>query len=203
MEPRSLQTIGTILVLAGVCASLAATFTKDWSHHIPRGDGGEMDTRSGFKNGLWSVCRWDGVKVKCKAFTTTSEREEFFQTVRGLVLVAMILVLLSLFMAGLAQECAHIGDYSARTKARLGLAAGSVSTLAGVCETVAASFYVYHVVGQSLHPLAHLNIRLSLGTAVYFAFFAGVVEVLGGLLLVAAFVKRKTTEKRYSQVLEM
>ncbi|XP_061549956.1 claudin 15-like a [Phycodurus eques] len=138
-----------------------------------------------FEN-LWHSCAENSAGIaECRDFESLLSLPGHVQACRALMIVSLLLGLASMIVSLLGLKCIKIGSAGDASKAKMAVAGGVLSMLAGLCCMTAASWYASMVVQDFYNPL-YVGVKFELGVGLYLAWGAASLSLLGGGLLCTA-----------------
>ncbi|KAM8727363.1 claudin-18 [Acanthopagrus schlegelii] len=209
MAPSVLQNGGFVLGLIGAAALIAATAMNKWSVKDRQGD---VVTSIYTYKGLWQDCETTTAGLtECRPLYGLLGFSGSFQAVRALMIVGVVLSVLATFISVFSLTCLTMNSMADSTKAKMSLTAGIMFIIAGVCGIAGASIYANQIVA-TFRMSSYNNYgggfeggmegmggiggmgggmggipRYTFGPALFVAWIAGGVLVIGGLLKSLAF----------------
>ncbi|XP_073347569.1 claudin-18 [Pagrus major] len=215
MAPSVLQNGGFILGLIGAAALIAATAMNKWSVKDRQGD---VVTSVYTYKGLWQDCETASSGfTECRPLYGLLGFSGSFQAVRALMIVGVVLSVLGTFISVFSLTCLTMTSMANTTKAKMSLTAGIMFITAGVCGIAGASVYANQIVA-SFRMSTYNNYgggfggnmqggmggmgggmggmpTYTFGPALFVAWIAGGVLVVGGILKSVAFREMVKDEK--------
>ncbi|XP_037538403.1 claudin 15-like a [Nematolebias whitei] len=143
-----------------------------------------------FEN-LWHACAENSAGIaECQDFKSMLDLPAHVQAGRALMIISLLLGLACMIVSMFGLKCIKIGSATDESKAKMAVAGGILSILAGLCCILACSWYGVQVVQEFYNP-AFGGVRFELGTGLYMGWGGGSLSVLGGAMLCSA-CKRAT-----------
>uniref|UniRef100_A0A3Q0T201 Claudin n=1 Tax=Amphilophus citrinellus TaxID=61819 RepID=A0A3Q0T201_AMPCI len=146
MAPSVLQNGGFILGLIGAAALIAATAMNNWSVKDRQT---EVVTSVYTYKGLWQDCETTSAGLtECRPLYGLLGYSGFFQAVRALMIVGVVLSVLGAGISIFSLSCLTMNKMQDTAKAKMSLTAGIMFIIAGVCGIAGASMYANQIVAS-------------------------------------------------------
>ncbi|XP_032427147.1 claudin-19 [Xiphophorus hellerii] len=173
MASSGLQIVGFLLSLAGVSATIAATFMVEWG----------KDTQAKYRtyDGLWMSCSGTSERATCENYKHLLKLPIEVQVTRALMLVSLFLSAMALIVSILGMKCTRFMDAAPQSKVQAAVCGGGLFIVAGVLTIIVTSWYVSRMV--EVNEKAHRLLNREFGHAVFVSWAGGFFTALGGAIL--------------------
>ncbi|XP_026169583.1 claudin 15-like a [Mastacembelus armatus] len=179
----SLEATGFIMCIVSWLVTGAALANDYWK--ISTVSGTIITAQRIFEN-LWHSCVENSAGMaECRDFQSLLSLPAHVQASRALMVIALLFGLGSMIVSLLGLQCIKIGSANEQSKAKLAVAGGIISILAGLCSLTACSLYAYRVVQDFYNPL-YGGVRFELGVGLYVGWGGACLAILGGGFLCSA-----------------
>lgn len=208
-----LQNGGFVLGLIGMALVFAATVMDNWCVKDRQGD---MITSIYTYKGLWKNCEVSNAGfTECRPLYGVIGYSGHFQTVRALMVVAIVLSVIAVFISLFSLKCVKARSMEQTTKAKMTLCAGVMFIVAALCGISGPSVYANDIVasfmmttyspnqgmiggmgqygdemgkgGMGMGGMDMLGPRYTFGPALFVAWVGAALLLLGGILKCIAF----------------
>ncbi|XP_035997065.1 claudin-19 [Fundulus heteroclitus] len=173
MASSGLQIVGFLLSLAGVCATIAATFMVEWG----------KESQSKYRNyeGLWMSCSGTSERSTCEIYKNLLKLPTEIQVTRSVMVASLFFAAMGLIISVFGMKCTRFMDAMPQGKGKAAVTGGILFILSGLLTIMITSWYVSRIV-QLLKTAHHLQSK-EFGHAVFVSWAGGLFTALGGVLL--------------------
>ncbi|XP_061557713.1 claudin-like protein ZF-A89 [Phycodurus eques] len=194
MASAGLQMLAVFLSAVGFLGAVVACALPMWK--VSAFVGSNIVTAQVFWEGLWMNCvKQSTGQMQCKVYDSMLALPRDLQAARALLVIAILLVLLGLLLAGAGGKCTNCVEGEA-AKARLAAAAGALLLAGGVLLLIPVSWSAHAVIRDFYNPALGDAQRRELGAALFVGWGAAGLLLIGGALLCCQCAARK--DSRYS-----
>ncbi|KAM4549422.1 claudin-1 [Odontesthes bonariensis] len=172
MASSALQLLGFLISLAGVAATVAATFMVEWSK--------EAQGKHRVYEGLWMTCSGTE-RTTCEIHQSVLKLSTEVQATRAVMLISLFLSAVALMVSTVGMKCTHFMDSMPKSKSTIALIGGILFMVSGLLAIIITSWYVKMIV-QTFKESHRLQSR-EFGNAVFVSWGGGLFTVIGGILL--------------------
>ncbi|XP_029939363.1 claudin-7 [Salarias fasciatus] len=173
MASSGLQLLGFLLSLAGVAATVAATFMVEWKKQY-QGKGHRI------YEGLWMSCSGNE-RTTCEIHESLLKLPTEVQATRAAILLSLFLSALALMVSTVGMKCTRFMDGMAKSKSTTAMIGGIMFMISGLLTITITSWYVKMIV-QTFHQ-THRLLSYEFGKAVFVSWAGGLLTMAGGAFL--------------------
>ncbi|XP_076601222.1 claudin 15-like a [Chaetodon auriga] len=176
----AVEAVGFVICLISWLVTGVALVNDYWKISSVHGD--VIISVREFQN-LWHACAENSAGIaECRDFESMLALPVYVQVCRALMIISLLLGLCSMIISLLGVKCIKIGSANDQSKAKLALAGGLMSILAGLCCMTAISWYANSVVQEFYDPF-YGGVKYEIGAGLYIGWGGGLLGLLGGGLL--------------------
>ncbi|XP_026160457.1 claudin-7 [Mastacembelus armatus] len=173
MANSGLQLIGFLVSLAGLAATVAATFMVEWKKQT-------QGKTHRIYEGLWMSCSGNE-RTTCEFHETVLKLPTEVQATRAVMLLSIFLSAVAVMVSTVGMKCTHFMDDKAGSKATIAMIGGIMFMVSGLLTFIITSWYVQMIV-QTFYQ-AHRLQSFEFGKAVFVSWFGGLLTITGGAFL--------------------
>ncbi|KAG9341601.1 hypothetical protein JZ751_019117 [Albula glossodonta] len=182
MSSSSIQLLGFGLAFAGFVGLIVSTAMTEWKASSYAGD--NIVTAQATYEGLWMSCVSQSTgHIQCKAFDSLLEQPTELQVTRALMITSILLSAVAALVAMVGMKCTTCMAEDKQQKARVMLIGGVLFIIAGLCALIATSWYGKNITARFYQQFNTSNIRFEFGKALFVAWGAAALSILGGAFL--------------------
>lgn len=189
-----LELIALILGFVGLFGAVTITALPTW--RVSAFIGANLVVMEDLWEGLWMNCwRQGNIKMQCKVYDSLLILPAELQAARGLMVVSIILVVISLLITGSgAQHNKCCGD-NTRGK-NITLALGGVLFLLSCLITLIPVCWVgFTVISRFYSPLVTDGEKRELGSALFIGWATSGILLIAGILVLVSYSKRASKDE--------
>ncbi|XP_017262572.1 claudin-19 [Kryptolebias marmoratus] len=172
MASSAVQIVGFLLSLAGVSATIAATFKVEWRK--------EAQGKHRTYEGLWMSCSGTE-RTTCEWHLSVMKLPIEVQATRAVMVVSLFLSAVALIVSTVGMKCTHFMDNMPETKSKVAVTGGVLFVLSGLLTIIITSWYVSKIV-ETYNSSHRLQSR-EFGNAVFISLGGGFLTAVGGAFL--------------------
>lgn len=189
-----LEVLALVLGFVGLAGTIAATALPMWK--VSAFIGANLIVMEELWEGLWMNCYMQAnVKMQCKAYDSLLILPAELQAARGLMCVAIVLVVISLMVTGCGTEKSECcGDHLRRKNITLALA-GSLYLLSFLTTLIPVSWVGHSVIRNFYNPQVVDSQKRELGEALFIGWATSGVLLINGIILLFCYSKRRSKEE--------
>ncbi|XP_077401836.1 claudin-like protein ZF-A89 [Vanacampus margaritifer] len=181
MTSAGMQLFGAFLAALGLAGSIVTCALPMWK--VSAFIGNNIVTAQVFWEGLWMNCvKQSTGQMQCKVYDSMLALPRDLQAARALVVIAVLVALLGLLLAGAGGKCTNCLEERA-AKARVVVVAGAACVVAGILLLIPVSWSAHVVIRDFYNPLLGDAQRRELGAALFVGWGAAGLLLIGGALL--------------------
>lgn len=173
MASSGLQLLGFFLALAGLAATVAATFMVEWKKQ-------SQGKAHRIYEGLWMSCSGNE-RTTCEIHESLLKLPTEVQATRAVMLLSLFLSAVALMVSTVGMKCTRFMDGMARSKATTAMIGGFMFMVSGLLTIIITSWYVKMIV-QNFHQTHRLQ-SYEFGKAVFVSWAGGLLTMGGGAFL--------------------
>ncbi|XP_022593934.1 claudin-19-like isoform X1 [Seriola dumerili] len=173
MSSSGMQLLGFFLTLAGLGATVAATFMVEWKQRL-------QGSTHYFYEGLWMSCSGNDITT-CEIHESLLKLPVEVQATRAVMLLSIFLSTVALMVSTVGMKCTRFMDGRAESKSIAAMIGGIMFMVSGLLTIVITSWYVKMII-QTFHESNHLQ-SSEFGKAVFISWAGGLLTMAGGAFL--------------------
>ncbi|XP_077391383.1 claudin-1-like isoform X1 [Festucalex cinctus] len=183
MASSALQLLGFFLSLIGVAATVTATIMVEWKVH------GHSHR---IYQGLWMTCSV-GHRTTCEFHDSLLKLSNQVQITRGIMLLSVFLSGVALMVSTIGMKCTRFMEGRATAKGAVARIGGIMFMISGVMTFIITTLYVKKVVAD-FHHAHHLH-TFEFGKAVFVSWSGGFLTTFGGAFLTCQKCSRSSSPR--------
>ncbi|XP_022593942.1 claudin-19-like isoform X2 [Seriola dumerili] len=148
MSSSGMQLLGFFLTLAGLGATVAATFMVEWKQRL-------QGSTHYFYEGLWMSCSGNDITT-CEIHESLLKLPVEVQATRAVMLLSIFLSTVALMVSTVGMKCTRFMDGRAESKSIAAMIGGIMFMVSGLLTIVITSWYVKMII-QTFHESNHLQ----------------------------------------------
>uniref|UniRef100_UPI00398E583C claudin-4-like n=1 Tax=Pristiophorus japonicus TaxID=55135 RepID=UPI00398E583C len=181
MVSVGLQILGMALSVVGWVCAIVSCALPQWG--VSSFIGTNILTAQITWEGLWMDCVVQSTgQMVCKIYDSLLALSPDRQAARALMVIAAVLGVLGIIVGTVGAKCTNCMKDEA-TKAKVAVTSGVTFILAGLLVLIPAAWSANTIIGDFYNPSVTEAQKMELGSAIYIAFAAAGLLLLGGALL--------------------
>ncbi|KAI7810213.1 hypothetical protein IRJ41_023683, partial [Triplophysa rosa] len=178
-----LQLLGYTLAFLGLIGLIASTSMAEWKMSSYASD--NIITAQAMYEGLWQACVHQSTgQMQCKVYDSLLQLPGEIQSTRGLMITSILLGAVALMVAAVGMKCTTCLADDKQQKSKVALAGGVLFIVADMVLALAAtSWYGDKIRRKFFDPFTPTNSRYEFGKALYVAWGASALTLIGGSML--------------------
>ncbi|XP_071352860.1 claudin-4-like [Trachinotus anak] len=189
-----MEILALVLGFIGLFGTITATALPTW--RVSAFIGANLVVMEDLWEGLWMNCwRQANIKMQCKLYDSMLILRPELQASRGLMVVSIILVVLSLLITGCGTRVSNcFGDNVKAKNITLALG-GGLYLLSCLTTLIPVSWVGFTVISNFYDPLITDGQKRELGSALFIGWATSVVLLITGILVLFSYSKRVSKEE--------
>ncbi|XP_067272216.1 claudin-7-A [Pseudorasbora parva] len=181
----TLQLIGFIMSLGGLCGLIIGTFTNEWKTMGYQND--KSMNRENYE-GLWMECEVTrSSSIDCTSFNSLLHQNFEIRLARVIMITSIVVSSLGLLIAVFGLRCTRCLDENKRSKDRAAFAGGILSVCGGLLALGLTSWFMHGIIDDFYQEESPKE-KFVIGRSLIGAFLASLLCLSGGMLLCACSV---------------
>ncbi|NWH75195.1 CLD1 protein, partial [Piaya cayana] len=192
MASGGLQLLGFVLAFVGWIGIITSTILPQWKM-LAYGQGGIVTYQSIYE-GLWMSCAmYSTGQIQCKIFDSLLGLSSDMHATRALMMCGIFLGFVAILISMIGMKCMKCMEDDQVKKMRMAIFGGVVFIVSGLATLVASAMYGNKVIREFYDPYTPVNGRYEFGPAVFVAWAAAALVMLGGSFLCCSCPRRETS----------
>lgn len=189
-----LEILALVLGFIGLIGTVTVTVLPMW--RVSAFIGANIIVMEELWEGLWMNCfRQADIKMQCKVYDSLLILPPELQAARGLMCVAIVLVVIALLITGFGTKRSNCCRDNVKGKNITLAVGGSLYLLCCVITLIPVSWVGHTVIRNFYNPTVLDSQKRELGEALYIGWGTSAVLLITGIILLVSYSKRRSKEE--------